>query len=61
MTRICQIDCPFKIKNLIISKDTMMLLAIGYKGKVCYWKLQDQSTSIRLNLQATKITSAMIT
>ena len=29
-----------------------MLLAIGGDEKVRYWKLQDQSSSIRLNLQA---------
>ena len=52
MTRICSINSPFKVKDLLISKDTMMLLAIGHDGKVCYWKLQDQSSSIRLNLQA---------
>ena len=52
MTRICCIQTTFKVKGLLISKDTMMLLAIGEKGKVFYWKLQDQTSSIRLNLQA---------
>ena len=60
MAKLCYIDSPFKVKDLVISKDTMMLMAIGHDGNVCYWKLQDQSSSIRLNLEALKISSAMI-
>lgn len=52
MAKLCCIKCPFKVKDLLISKDTMMLLAIGHDGNVCYWKLQDQSSSIRLNIEA---------
>ena len=29
MTNICEIEAPFKVKNLKISVDTMIVIAIG--------------------------------
>jgi hypothetical protein len=40
MTNICEISAPFKVKNLKISVDTMILIAIGEEGDIVYWQLQ---------------------
>jgi len=36
MTNICEILAPFEVKNLKISVDTMILIAIG-EGSIAYW------------------------
>ncbi len=40
MTNICEILAPFKVKNLKISVDSMILIAIGEEGEIVYWQLQ---------------------